>query len=530
MKAMTLFLHKIRRFLRSLVGNQDGAIAVIFAVCLASVVGMLALALDLARAYNLDTELQHAADAAALSGATQLDGETNAINRACLAATGDAACTTLNVAATLVANTQTFANDALGRDVAGFNIQFLVNLDKDVNGIFLNPTTVDADADFIEVCVTPRSVDLWFAGIVGAVTQASADACAVAGMGAAYCQVPPMFMCWPNPPPNVGDGIWMKGKGPGNSSSWFDGNYGLLRLPGANPPSSLIREAMAKVTPPNQCFSAGGNAETKTGETTSISAGMNVRFDIYKSPMNGAGVQDNWNYQPAQNTVKGLLPPTGGKCDISNNGWRVPAVPFTPAQAASDPTAIEAMSYPYDDCAYTVADGGTGTCMPGAIGGRIGDGNWDIVTYMTINHPSFWPQNMLGYGAAMDGLDFMDGNVSRFEVYLWELANELSQNVNEEPTPTCFNDPGYPLAPPYTTNPAWQPEQDRRTICVAAIDCTGLGGGTQTINPTTWVRLFILEPVGIGGDNKSIYAELIDPAGCIGPDTNIARNVVQLYE
>ena len=32
------------------------------------------------------------------------------------------------------------------------------------------------------------------------------------------------------------------------------------------------------------------------------------------------------------------------------------------------------------------------------------------------------------------------------------------------------------------------------------------------------------------GDNKSIYAEFVDPAGCIGPDTNVARNVVQLYE
>ncbi len=339
-----------------------------------------------------------------------------------------------------------------------------------------------------------------------------------------------MFMCWPDPPPNIGDGIWMKGKGPGNSSSWFDGNFGLLRPPGVSMGASAVRVAMGSVTPPNQCFGAGNSVETKTGETTAIKAGMNVRFDIYKSPFNGAGVQDYWNYQPAPNTVKGLMPPTGGKCDISNQGWRVPAVPFTPAQALSDPTAIEAMSYPHDDCAYSVADGGAGTCMPGAIGGRFGDGNWDIVTYMTLNHPSYWSQTVAAYVADMDGLDFADGNVSRFEVYLWELVNELSQNVgNEEPSPICFNDPGEPAAPPYT-NPAWQPEQDRRTICVAAIDCSGLGGGTQTVNPVLWVRLFILEPVGIMGDNKSIYAEFVDPAGCVGPDTNIARNVVQLYE
>ncbi len=325
----------------------------------------------------------------------------------------------------------------------------------------------------------------------------------------------------------------MKGKANGSSSDWFDGNFGLLAVPGQSQSGAAVREAMASVTPPNQCYGAGLSVQTKPGETTSIAAGMNVRFDIYKSPFNGAGVQDNWNYQPAPNTVKGLMPPTGSKCDISPNGWRVPAVPFTPAQAASDPTAIEAMSYPYDDCAYSAGEGGSGACMPPGddSGGRFGDGNWDILTYMAVNHPppSFAPQDMLGYVNAMDGLDFMDGNVSRFEVYLWELVNELSQNVDEEPNPVCFNDPGEPPAPPYT-NPAQQPEQDRRTICVAAIDCTGLGGGTQTVDPALWVRLFILEPVGVGGDNKSIYAEFVDPAGCNGPDSNIARNVVQLYE
>ncbi len=128
-----------------------------------------------------------------------------------------------------------------------------------------------------------------------------------------------------------------------------------------------------------------------------------------------------------------------------------------------------------------------------------------------------------------DGLELADGIVSRFEVYLWEFANELSRNVNEQASLICFNEPGEPTAPPYI-NPAQQAEQDRRTMCVAAIDCTGLDGGTQTVNPTLWVRLFILEPVGITGNNKCIYAELVEPAGCTGPDTNVARYVVQLYE
>ena len=54
--------------------------------------------------------------------------------------------------------------------------------------------------------------------------------------------------------------------------------------------------------------------------------------------------------------------------------------------------------------------------------------------------------------------------------------------------------------------------------------------GTTTVKPSSWVRVFILEPVGIWGDNKSIYAEFISSTDCNGPDTDIARNVVQLFE
>ena len=118
-------------------------------------------------------------------------------------------------------------------------------------------------------------------------TSISPDACAVAGMGAAYCQVPPMFICRPDPMPAIGDGIWMKGKDPGGggATSWFDGNFGLLALQDTKGNSSLsaavIRNAMGSVTPQAQCYGSGEDVQTKPGETTSIKKGMNVRFDIF---------------------------------------------------------------------------------------------------------------------------------------------------------------------------------------------------------------------------------------------------------
>lgn len=91
-----------RRFLR----KQDGTVAVMLALALTALLGMGALAIDLGRAWNLDTELQNAADAAALVCASQLDRDPGARARSQLAATG-----------ALQQNTQTFASDGLGDNV-----------------------------------------------------------------------------------------------------------------------------------------------------------------------------------------------------------------------------------------------------------------------------------------------------------------------------------------------------------------------------------------------------------------------------
>lgn len=54
--------------------RQQGAVVIIVALSLVVLIGMLGLVLDLGRLYVAKTDLQNAADAAALSGASQLDG------------------------------------------------------------------------------------------------------------------------------------------------------------------------------------------------------------------------------------------------------------------------------------------------------------------------------------------------------------------------------------------------------------------------------------------------------------------------
>ncbi len=62
--------------------HQRGAVAIIVALCLTLLIGMLGLVLDLGHVYVAKTELQNAADAAALSGAKELDGSLDGVNRA----------------------------------------------------------------------------------------------------------------------------------------------------------------------------------------------------------------------------------------------------------------------------------------------------------------------------------------------------------------------------------------------------------------------------------------------------------------
>ncbi len=167
---------------RSLVREEGGAVAIMLALMLAALFGMLSLAMDLGKAWNLQTELQHAADASALAGVTQLDGTDGARVRAIQA-----------VISELANNRQRFANDSVDADSSGaaddVDIEFdtTITIDagtgkannRDIKFYTIlpvaaaNESTTDADARFIEVNVLPRTATFSFAAVIGAVTSAS---------------------------------------------------------------------------------------------------------------------------------------------------------------------------------------------------------------------------------------------------------------------------------------------------------------------------------------------------------------------
>ena len=472
---------RARSLARHLARDEGGAVAVMFVLCLGALVGMMALAIDLGKAWNVSTELQHAADACALAGATQLDGGANARIRAIRAATQG-----------FVRNRQTFASDAVDADNDTFSdgpevrfdtnevlnadnitentdIRFFKTLDDLAEGTVLTVAATDVDAHYIECTVQPRTVPFSFAAVVGAVDSASPTARAMAFNGAAYCQIPPLFTCAPEDDlgdlvfpaeVDIGKGLWMKG---GQAGGLFPGNFGLLCLTDENGDTTCkaqdISDALARVNPLNLCFARDAELETKTGEVTGpVKTGLNMRFGIYpngvhKVPDGEPKVELNPQYASTRNPVKGLTK-KGGQCRETNwkapnknNQFPGPLQDLAPVDQDSHRNDINAMTFPRDDCAYQTLHStpsgdvtlGNGTCRPGANGtderiGRIGNsGHWDIETYMAINHagyPGGWV-DLYDLGAGPLSCSRCDSGVGpqyprRFEVFEWERDSVLT--------------------------------------------------------------------------------------------------------
>src|SRR6476620_228765 len=100
------------RSVRSLWRNKEGSVAPTVALSLFALLAPGGVPFDYAQLESMDTELQQAADQAALAAATQLDGKANAITRAQAAAQS------------LVTNVTKFADDGGGSTVGGMTFTF----------------------------------------------------------------------------------------------------------------------------------------------------------------------------------------------------------------------------------------------------------------------------------------------------------------------------------------------------------------------------------------------------------------------
>ncbi|MBV1902484.1 MAG: Tad domain-containing protein [Marinosulfonomonas sp.] len=480
--------------------EDAGALLVLWAVSIAVILGIVALSFDFGRLASTQSELQSYADHVALAAAGELDGENDAIIRATAAA------------ANLISDTQAFGSGA--KNLTGptnYTLDFYDTLPaSDQAAIAAGLTTDPNDAIYARVVAVPQTVNFTFGAAFFALTgnapsNNQVSAIAIAGFTQYACDVTPLMFCLPSPTftaaGHVGELILLRSGG-GGTSAWGPGDFGFLDpakinvspngpcagLNGVKLDACLIG-AEGSIT---QCFVQRG-VDTEPGQKVGIEdAIFNVRFDIYKSIMNGK--KNDTDYPPAPNVIKGIVPNNGG-------GGGPQCVGGNP-QPSSD-----TLGMPRDDCF-------------GSLGcSRFGDGDWltGRAAYVAAN-----------YG----GIDPHPTANSRYEYYKDEItaaggggsSQSILTGLSETGRPQCSNNQSI--------------DPDRRVVIAAGIDCNAnpVVGQTNNVPVKEFYRLFLTEPVGNDGSSPptlDLWVEIVGSAGGPGAGTGgtggIFRDVVQLY-
>ncbi len=461
-------LSGIRRFSQ----DQGAAVAPTVALALFALIGMGGIAFDYARLASLDTELQNAADQAALAAATQLDGSSGSIARATQAAND------------LISNQTRFANDGSGPDTAIGSLTFY--------SAYTNPTTntvttVDTAATVVRVDVATRRANYALTPVVGAFFG-DVQGRAVAGIGGAVCGVVPFFICNPAEPVGNSDLNYTVTIAPGTGIKMLEGgdqkgpgNFGFLAYLGRG--ASRLEQAISTDVIYDECV-ASDLVTTETGQMTSVFDGLNRRFDMNTSCSLGP-------CSPSTNERKDLVR-QANSCNWVENPATEASLstnapqryrPTSNAELSSTVTP-EIMGHPRDICH---ARGTTSYCS----GGLIGDGLWDRVAYFRSNHPGLNWVDEPGLGPT----------VTRYQTYLWEAENTTTRLGGT--TGKASNKSGWrAYGTPQTgvcNPPGIVPNTngiDRRRMTAAVVNCRAYGriNGRRNLPVAGYIDVFLVEP------------------------------------
>jgi len=525
----------MKRLVRSLIRNSDGAVAPTIALSLVGLIAAGGVAFDYARLASMDTELQTAADQAVLAAAAQLDSEPGACSRAA------------NAAVSMLVNETRMANDGNGSgrqitipletacDATG-QVRFYQNITK------TTAATTDANAKFVEVTVNSRTANYALTPIAAAFSSGAISATAFAGLDSAICKVPPLMLCNPNEGSDpsftianyIGKGVRLVGNDGGGI--YGPGNFGFLDV-GAGNGAATLRQELGGSNVPGDCVSGSG-VDTETGSIITVRDALNTRMGIYDQGLNNACGNTGADCPPSANMRKDLVLDGNGNAfnkiglTNNNNGWKEATNPYpgsaniinaTGSNYHSLTTAevqlIAPMGYPEDMC-HAFGSTNAGACS----GGRIGDGNWDRYAYFKSNSGNSAYTEVAGLqdtdttalNALMNGW-FGTTTPSRYQVYQWEMAH-ATPRLNSQSAPTSLNAysrPGDLSGEPTGIAPSTT-QVDRRVLAVAVVNCTaeGVSGHTTDVAVKKFIDIFLVQPslartVGVRTENGDIYIEII---------------------
>ncbi|PBB89744.1 hypothetical protein CK215_26010 [Mesorhizobium sp. WSM3864] len=496
-------LGTIRRFWR----DQRGIALLLVTIMLPAIIGFSLLAIDMSRVNNMHNDLQKAGDAMALASAAELDGRTDSIVRADRAL------------ATLVSNQYTFSTANVPQTLlaAGVTRTYLRSLPASDNSaiaaanIITDEVTDAPNARFVRVTVTPVGFAAIFPAsfLTGNTANNSFNvgAVSVAGFTSGVCNYTPVFICNPyemiNGTNSAGGATLEQAvadtsirrrlielRTVGNNAAYGPGNFGFLAPPdGVGNGAQALAQTIA-TSRPIGCYSSQG-VSTKTGQNTGpIQDAFNVRFGINPS----GNAFNSAEYGPASNVRKGAS--TGGNGNGNSNQC--------PSYNQLTFNATGNMGLPRD---------GTTPYM----GGRMGDGNWNLSTYWSTNfggtsYPSSWNTT----------------TPTRYQVYKYEIANNL---VGTASAGGEVGTPPSSCQPPVTT-------VDRRLLYGAILNCNALeaagndlNGNSTNLPVEAFASFFLTEPVPGANAGGSVFVELVDITGRSGQGTldSFLRDEAQLY-
>jgi Flp pilus assembly protein TadG len=511
---------RVQGFCRRLVRQEGGAVLIYVSIALTVFMGFAALVIDGGRLFTLDTEMQSAADALALAGAAELDGNSDAITRADNAMGKSAGVTPL------VQNDQTFASGAPA--ITGFSRRFLTQLPADSQPLSAADafvTTDPATARFVQVNLTgadDRSIDTLFAPAVGGGSTADAGAVAIAGFTQAVCKFTPLFICNPYPDAaTLRDKLENWDTDPDrrkliNLKKWAGsgqlspGNFGFLE-PQTGPGASNLKASLGLVDP-GTCFAQTG-VDLKTGNVASVRDAINTRFDMYDRSYNGK--KNDPDFRPGLNVVKGYTLASG------NNG----------CNATLDTT--KAMALPLD----------TGFSQPtGWTAPRWGNGQWDCGAYWDMNHGNRNGNTTDDAGKPAGCAGPASTTISRYDMYRWEIDNSQipnkvsatvlspGENGNPKATPACYAGGSSTLGD----------SPDRRILYAAILQCPTPNGSADDLPVLSFVKMFITRPMSAQSntcknndddcetDAGDLFVEITGKV-TPGADDAVLHDIVQLY-
>lgn len=538
---------------QALIADESGVAFVWVAVFILLIFGFIGLAIDGGRYFNLNSDLQQIADAAALAGAKELDGSEGSRRRA-------------EIAASTVLNENSPHRSWSNVPADGIQIDLDVNkptfhyYDADLGGTGgIRDAESDEEAQYITVTTIKRELTTSFLRALIPKKSAYATATATAKVEYTVCKPLQSFLCNPweheaaergaarNWKDNVQPGFMFKlTSGAGSSAN---GSWGLIdpEDPDDNSPAALTKFWAALA--PDQCVAQGvgvRQAKVLTGNLSSFAqAGMNVRFGIeidHGNPHRMSGIE-----VAAPITIKGMVVDNGLQAPLNGASCSSPKSSTPPAGSNCVFPESTRSGAAYRDYCYTTYTNSLGNYQKvtnnnppcsALLGGteRIGSCPLPRDEGLVERPGSSYRNFVMGAGPNLLDLKAYWKNQhgtepwpwgsdtpTRYDIYLYEVQNRdrvgfFRADSLEDRAPYCL---------PFG-------DADRRLINVAIVDCDYWRvNGTSTSADdnrlpavTTVARFFITEPAGADG---ALYAEYVDSFESNGAN-GVVYKTVKLVE